>query len=110
MIAWWRKRREYLDNHNQSWAGYDSVGPDGRTIFQNEVLSSLRAGGAVKSVEFIQGKTEGYYRGHLFNSDVEFFIYEDGAELRDIRYERWDYETRQELVKQFLCKARGKEI
>ena len=110
MFRWLKRRREYQDNLFQSWSGYDEAGSDGRTIFQKEVLSSLQTDPGVESVEFVHGRHERYYLGHLVNSGMKFFVYEDGAELEDIRYERWDYETRQELVVQFLCKAPGKEI
>lgn len=114
MIGWLikkiRQAKIWRAMHDASWVGFDIAGSDGITAFQSEILESLKGNPGISSVELVRGQKENYYRGLLSTSEAEFFIYSDEAELAGNVYERWGFDSRQELVKEFLTNAEGKNI
>jgi hypothetical protein len=110
MISWllskidiYRRRRA---EHEASWSGFDIQRADGTTGFQAQLIDALRQEPGVAHVELVKGDKENFYKGSLATANVEFYIYEDEAQLAKVVYERWAYDSRKQLVDDFLQNAR----
>ena len=108
MLSWLRKRRaesrRRLEIRELSWNGYDEAAPGEETRFQAEVIAALKRDPGVRELEFVRGTAESYFRGYL-NTGSEFYIYSGEAELDTINFERWDYDSREDLMAAFLSEA-----
>ena len=121
LISWWKEQRKWRQDNNQSWEGMDTPLENGWTKFQEICLEALTS--TVDVTEVIEsrvagsegfdgpdGQGEKMIIGQLKKSNINYYIYEDGAELsgegESWRLERWDFRTLDELVKFFVDKAK----
>jgi len=105
-----RRYREWRRTHEASWEGYTTRDANGITRFQSELLAELRQDPGVLACELVRGKNESYYKGNLARGGQEFYIYEDEAGSSKGTYERWAYDSRQQLTEDFLSRAREGKI
>jgi hypothetical protein len=110
---WWKRKRKWRGANTSSWDGMDIPGQKGLTQFQETCLEAL---GEVIDVSqcSLEGEEEKYITGRFRETHLRYYIYEDGAEISgtgtDMRFERWDHSTPQELVKRFLEEAKKVEL
>ncbi len=108
LINWWKEQRKWRQDNNTSWEGMDSPEESGLTQFQMKCLKELSD--IVDTTESrIEGLKEKFITGPLKGGEFTYFIYEDGAEISssniEIRLERWDFRTMEDLIKEFIVKA-----
>ncbi len=108
-LSWWLDGRKWREDNLSSWEGMGIPGENGLNPFQEECLDRLRSVVDVAESR-VEGIEEKYVTGPLGKGDVQFFIYEDGAGIHggktDIRLERWDYRTLNDLIEAFVSKAK----
>ena len=113
LLGWWKERRQWRQDNFRSWDGRDSPLGDGWTKFQVICLEALTTLVDVTESR-VEGTNEKYITGRLRESNANYYIYEDGAELsgknKVWRLERWDFRTLDKLVKQFSSKAKEMEV
>ena len=113
LIQWWKRKRKWQEANTRSWDGMDIPGQNGLTKFQETCLEAL---GEVTDMSHysLEGEEEKYITGRFRETHLRYYIYEDGAEISgtdtDMRFERWNHPTLQELVKSFLEEAKKVKI
>ena len=113
LISWWRNRtkaaREWRENNERSWAGFDIPREDGLTEFQDICRSQLAEIWPIGEPELVEGMVN-YLHGKFEGTEIEYYIYEDGAELSGdgicVVGERWDFETPDDLIATFLSQTK----
>ena len=100
-----KNEQEWSEQNNQSWEGHDIVNENGLTNFQISCLEALKKV-IDSSDKKINGEKETYITGTIPGTSLKYFIYEDGAEISgektDLRFERWDFNTRETLINEFI--------
>jgi len=109
LIQWLKNRSERSELIRTAWNNYDLKEDNSLTVFQNQcnnqLLKAFENNPAIKK-QSIGGSSEKYIMGTLPNSKIEYWIYQDGAQVGEYRLERWDYETPESLINDFISKAK----
>ncbi len=106
LVKWYTENRKWHQEHKQSWNGMD-VGNNGNlSCFQELCESRLLAELEKINVKIrnreVCGSDEIYITGLLGNTELRYYIYNDGAEIDDISFEKWDYINPDELCDAFV--------
>ena len=122
LFKWFRRRREWRESHNEAWRDWVVPVSAGLTNFQLQCEARLRESAQVAGVELPstlrkeslspEKVAESFLVIDIPSAKVTAFIYDDGAEFSgvgvDSRYERWDYQSPQELIVAFVDE--GKQL
>ena len=111
--SWITNERKWHREHHAAWELARIPGPDGFSPFQKEcerrLNEALAEVGSAVVDRTIAGETDRYVTGKLRNTQVEIWIYLDGAQLSgpdlDFRLEDWDARTPDELCTEYSRKA-----
>jgi hypothetical protein len=118
VIAWWRSSRAWSADHHVTWPPYTALF-DGKSRLMSEaeavILRAVTAEGfeAVERVEEALERSnhrhEIYVRFRLSPSNVEVWLYPDGAELdaplRVHIFEEWDFRTPTDFIQALATAA-----
>lgn len=110
---WFRERKRWSEAHRAAWRPALERTEGGVSKFQVRAVARLRTYAAASDVdldcELIQPSDPDfgpYFTGAISGNGVEFWIYEDGLEVRgprkELRLEKWDVETPEEAISKFL--------
>lgn len=99
--------------NRETWELVAVPGLDGLTEFQRLAAKALaREFGSFPLKR--HGESEYYLHGGVPGTSAEVFVYEDGGEVSncavELRAERWDYSTPEELIKDLVAYARRAAI
>lgn len=105
-IKWRRKRVTWRAAHRIAWTPAVALGADGLTLFQQQAAAAYQA--VVPSASLTRsGASDPFLTGTIPSTTAAVFIYRDGAEVaggvRQLRAERWDFESPEALVEAFLA-------
>ena len=115
IINWIKYCSQWKNVHARSWDGMKKIENNNLTKFQNicfEYLKSkfLEAGLNLKDVEIkkmegLEKISENYIYGILPNTDIEFYIYENGVQIKGVLSdEEWDFISFQQIFQQIpIC-------
>lgn len=113
IINWIKYCSQWKNVHARSWDGMKKIENNNLTKFQNicfEYLKSkfLEAGLNLKDVEIkkmegLEKISENYIYGILPNTDIEFYIYENGVQIKGVLSdEEWDFMTPRKMISNFV--------
>jgi hypothetical protein len=112
-IVWLKNRRDRAELRRIAWENIDRKEDNSLTAFQNqcnkELLETFENSRELIKKQNIEGLSEKYILGTLPNSGINYWIYEDGAQLGDYPLEREDYDTPQNLINDFITRAKKTE-
>jgi hypothetical protein len=114
IIQWLKNRSERAELSRTAWENIEHKEDNSLTVFQNQcnkqLFKAFENDPDLMKGRNIEGTSEKYITGTLPNTDIKYWIYEDGAQIEDRRLERWDYETPEALIDDFISTAKKKRI
>ena len=117
-IAWWKSSRAWSADHRATWPTYTAL-VDGKSRLMSEAEEAIRNVAASEgfsvgerveeAFDGSNGKGEKCVRFKLEPTNVEVWLYSDGAQLdaplRCQIFEEWDFRTPQDFVEELSASA-----
>jgi hypothetical protein len=111
LVTWWRSSRAWYAEHRQTWPPYTTL-VDGRSLLMAEAEGAISSASGAHGLTVAERREEEFDRSRgarevcvrfkLPPSDVEVWLYSDGAELdtpltSDV-FEEWAFRTPQDFL------------
>ena len=113
IINWFKDNREWKKYHLEAWSPVTDPDENGITPFQKKCLKALTENVQKDGIS-CEGNQEKFYTGIILGTNIRIYVYSDGAEISsddlDFRLEKWDFKTPDELINQFIEKAKTLKI
>jgi len=107
---WLQAQRAWKNDHVRTWHGLTSLDENGVSQFQRNCLLAIES--LPLSLEFKQmGTSEAYFVSLIPNTNIEIFLYIDGAQVvgdhNIFRAEEWDFRTPDDLIQALTTTVSG---
>lgn len=104
-FQWFKDQKAWKADHIRTWSGMTALDSGGISKFQNAALSALENHGVQLPFQRM-GEAEAYFLATIPNTEIEVFIYSDGAHVSGdqnlLRAEEWDYRTPDDLIQDLI--------